>query len=195
MSKAIVRGREIQDPPFAQFLFGNPAMAWVWLVVRVWVGYQWITASMHKLDDPAWMQTGAALRAFWQNAVRIPATGRPPISFDWYRDFLNFLLKTESYTWFAKLVTYGELLVGIALVLGAFVGIAAFFGALMNWSFMMAGTASTNPVLFLLAVLLILAWKTAGYIGLDYYLLPLLGTPWKRGQAFEVRKPQSAVMA
>ena len=191
MSKATVRGREIQDPPIAQFLFGSTTMAWVWLVVRVWVGYQWITASLHKLEDPAWVQTGAALKGFWENAVRIPEKGRPPISFDWYRDFLNFLLNTQSYTWFAKLVAYGELLVGIALVIGAFVGLAAFFGALMNWSFMMAGTASTNPVLFLLAVLLILAWKVAGYIGLDAYLLPLLGTPWKRGRMFETRKPQS----
>jgi len=191
MSKTMVRGREIQDPPIAQFLFGSTAMAWVWLVVRVWVGYQWITASLHKIEDPAWVVTGTALKGFWENAVRIPAQGRPPISFGWYRDFLNFLLNAQSYTWFAKLVAYGELLVGIALVLGAFVGIAAFFGALMNWSFMMAGTASINPVLFLLAGLLILAWKVAGYVGLDYYLLPMLGTPWKVGRVFDARKPQT----
>jgi thiosulfate dehydrogenase (quinone) large subunit len=29
-------------------------------------------------------------------------------------------------------------------------------------------------------VLLILAWKNAGYIGLDYFLLPMLGTPWRQ---------------
>jgi thiosulfate dehydrogenase [quinone] large subunit len=77
-------------------------------------------------------------------------------------------------------VAYGELLVGISLILGAFVGIAAFFGGLMNWNFMMAGSASSNPLLFVAAVGLILAWKIAGYIGLDYFLLPLLGTPWNR---------------
>ena len=37
----------------------------------------------------------------------------------------------------------------------------------MNMSFMLAGSASTNPVLFTLAVGLILAWKVAGYYGLD----------------------------
>ena len=31
----------------------------------------------------------------------------------------------------------------------------------------------------LLGFLLVLAWKTAGYIGLDRFLMPLLGTPWK----------------
>jgi hypothetical protein len=31
----------------------------------------------------------------------------------------------------------------------------------------MAGAASTNAVLFILAIVLMLAWKTVGYIGLD----------------------------
>ena len=47
----------------------------------------------------------------------------------------------------------------------------------MNMSFLLAGSASTNPVLFTLAIGLILAWKVAGYYGLDRYVLPLLGTP------------------
>jgi thiosulfate dehydrogenase [quinone] large subunit len=58
---------------------------------------------------------------------------------------------------------------------------AAFLGALMNWNFVMAGAASTNDALVTLAVLLILAWKVAGHIGLDYYLVRWLGTPWRNG--------------
>ncbi len=193
MAKTAVRNRVIQDPPLAAFLFGSTVMSWVWLVVRIWLGYQWLTSSLRKIGDPAWVQTGVALKAFWERAVAIPAKGRPPISFDWYRDFIQYLLSTESYTWFAKFVAYGELLIGIALVIGAFVGIAAFFGAFMNWNFMMAGTASINPVLFPLAILLILAWKVAGYVGLDYYLLPMLGTPWKPGRVLEGRgQPHTA---
>jgi thiosulfate dehydrogenase [quinone] large subunit len=95
------------------------------------------------------------------------------------------LLDSGSYAWFGKLVTYGELLVGIALIVGAFTGIAAFFGAFMNWNFLMAGTVSISPVMLPLTILLILAWKVAGYYGLDYYLLPLLGTPWQRGELIE----------
>lgn len=193
MAKATVRRTVIQDPPLAQFLFGSTAIAWVWLVVRLYLGYQWILAGIHKFEDPAWVQTGLALKGFWERAVQIPAKGRPPIAFDWYRDFINYLLTTESYTWFAKLVSYGELLVGVALVIGAFVGVAAFFGALMNWNFLMAGTASINPVLFVLAILLILAWKVAGYIGLDRYLLPVLGTPWQPGRFFGRRANPEAM--
>jgi len=65
------------------------------------------------------------------------------------------------------------------LLVGALVGVAAFFGALMNMSFLLAGSASTNPVLFTMAIGLMLAWKVAGYYGLDRYLLPMLGTPWR----------------
>ena len=76
------------------------------------------------------------------------------------------------------MIAYGELLIGIALILGIFTGIAAFFGGFMNWNFMMAGSAGTNPVLFVLALGLVPAWKVAGYYGVDHYLLPKLGTPW-----------------
>jgi uncharacterized protein YjbJ (UPF0337 family) len=41
----------------------------------------------------------------------------------------------------------GEVLVGIALIIGAFVGVAAFFVALMNWNYIMVGTASSNGLL------------------------------------------------
>src|SRR5437764_2623890 len=87
---------------------------------------------------------------------------------------------------FGKLIAFGETAVGLGLILGAFVGIAAVAGSFMNLNFMLAGSASTNPVLLLLAILLILAWKTAGYIGFDRVLLPLLGTPW------QAQAPESA---
>jgi thiosulfate dehydrogenase [quinone] large subunit len=50
------------------------------------------------------------------------------MAYDWYRSFIQALLDGEHYTWFAPLVTFGELLIGIALIMGAFTGIAAFTG-------------------------------------------------------------------
>jgi thiosulfate dehydrogenase [quinone] large subunit len=172
------KGAVVQDPPLAKFLFNDPRAAWLWLALRVWLGYQWITSALPKLSNPKWVETGEALQGFWLNAVKIPETGRPPISFDWYRAFIQMMLDAQAYTWFAKLVVAGELLVGVALIVGAFTGIAAFFGGLMNWNFMMAGSASTNPLLFISAVVLILAWKVAGHVGADYFLLRWIGTPW-----------------
>ena len=61
-------------------------------------------------------------------------------------------------------------------------GIAAFSGAFMNWHFMMAGTASINPVMIVISILVVLAWKTAGWWGLGRWLLPAVGTPRQPGQ-------------
>jgi thiosulfate dehydrogenase [quinone] large subunit len=76
-------------------------------------------------------------------------------------------------------------LIGIALILGLFTAVAAFFGGFMNWNFMMAGTASANPVMIIISILLILAWRTAGYWGLDRLVLKLVGTPWQPGKIFQ----------
>jgi len=169
----------IQDSPIARFLFSDVRFASFWLVVRVYVGWLWLDAGWHKVQNPAWTDTGSAILGFWKGAVAIPAAGAPKITFDWYRNFLQVLIDNDVAPIFGKAIAYGELLVGAGLILGAFVGVAAIFGATMNFSFMLAGSASTNPVMFLLAVLLIMAWKTAGYYGLDRILLPLLGTPWQ----------------
>ncbi len=167
----------IPDPPIARVLFASTRLAWLWLLVRVYLGYEWLESGWGKFSGGTWA-SGDALRGFWTNAVAIPEGGRPAIAFDWYRDFINFMLAQGWYTWFADVIMWGEILIGIGLILGAFVGLAAFFGALLNWNFIMAGTASTNGLLFALAIALILAWKVAGWYGLDRWLLPLLGTPW-----------------
>lgn len=185
-------GTIVQDPPLVERLLTDRRAAWFWLLPRLWLGYRWIDAALHKVSNPAWVAGGDALKGYWLNAISIPEAGRPPIAFDWYRAFIQTLIDAQAYTWFAKLVAYGELLVGITLIIGAFTGIAAFFGALMNWNFMMAGSASTNPVLFLIAIGLILAWKVSGYIGADYFLLPWIGTPW---QSRTTRKKRSSEQA
>jgi thiosulfate dehydrogenase (quinone) large subunit len=170
----------IQDPPIAQFLFQNSKAAWIWLVVRLYIGWAWLEAGWHKFEDPAWMETGQGVLGFWQRALGTAPNGRPIIVYDWYRAFVQFLVDSGSHPWFAKLIVFGEIAVGLGLIVGALVGVAALFGALMNMSFLLAGTVSTNPVLFFAAILLILAWKNAGYLGLDRYLLPVLGTPWRQ---------------
>jgi thiosulfate dehydrogenase [quinone] large subunit len=108
----------------------------------------------------------------------------PPITYEWYRDFITMRLTGGHETWFAWLITFGEIAIGVALIAGALTGVAAFFGAFMNMSFLLAGSASSNPVLFTMAIGLILAWRVAGYYGLDRYLLPALGAPWKPGRVF-----------
>ena len=172
----------VGEPGLSRFLFQDVRAGALWLPVRLWVGLSWLDAAQHKIFDPKWVDSGEALKGFWQSAVNVPAApAKPAITYDWWRGFLQFMLDNQAYTWFGKLIAYGELLIGIGLILGGLVGIAMFFGVLMNTSFLLSGSVSSNPILLLLGIGLILAWKVAGWIGLDRFLLPALGTPWKPG--------------
>jgi thiosulfate dehydrogenase [quinone] large subunit len=183
---------EVEGPAFTRFLFNNPRAGLFWLPIRLFVGFQWLEAGWHKVTDPAWVgaDAGTAILGFWQNAVAIPDEGRPSITYEWYRTFLQVLIDNNLNVFFSYAIAFGELLVGLGLLVGALTGVAAFFGAMMNMSFLLAGSASTNPIMFTLAVGLMLAWKVAGYYGLDRYLLPLLGTPWRqRSETRDVAQP------
>ncbi|HEU5424504.1 MAG TPA: DoxX family protein [Nitrolancea sp.] len=190
-----MKSQGIADPKIAHIMFNDSRVAALWLGIRLYVGYEWLAAGYHKWLGPGWMDGGSALKGFWTSAVAIPQTGSPRITYGWYREFLTYMLNHGWYEWFAKLITVGEMLVGIGLIVGALVGIAAFFGALMNFSFMLAGSASTNPVLLIFSVGLILAWKVAGYWGIDRYLLPELGAPWSPGKLFEQEEPRATAVA
>lgn len=183
---------QVPEPPIARFLFADTRMAWFWLIVRIYVAYEWFTAGWEKLTGTsinittfgkstgsAWVFTshdGAAMKGFALGAVA-KANGDHPAVQDWYASFLNTFIIPHPAIW-AYLITFGELAVGLGLLVGCLTGIAAFFGLVMNFNYLLAGTVSTNPILGFLALFLILAWRIAGYYGVDRYLLPLLGTPW-----------------
>ena len=89
---------------------------------------------------------------------------------------------------FSYLVISGETLVGLALILGVFSGIAAFFRVFMNASFLFAGTAGANPLVAIVGVLLVLAWRVAGWWGLACWILPAIGVPGAPGKLFGGRR-------
>src|SRR5579884_1867807 len=184
---------QIPEPPVARFFFADVRMSWLWLLVRLYVGYEWLTAGWEKLTGRSiafdsfnkpvpggpWVfsgHDGVAIQGFVKGALA-QASGANPAVQGWYATFLKNVVLPHAAT-FAYVVTFGEVLVGIALILGFLTGIAAFFGLFMNFNYLLAGAVSTNPILGLLSLLLVLAWRIAGFLGLDAFLLPRLGTPW-----------------
>jgi thiosulfate dehydrogenase (quinone) large subunit len=177
--------QRFEDSPLALSLFGDVRWAWIWLILRLYVGWAWLQAGWGKVGNPAWTgdNAGAALTGFVQGALE-KTGGAHPAVLPWYAWFLDTVVLPNAATW-SYLVAWGEVLVGIALILGIFTGIAAFFGSFMNMNYLLAGTVSTNPILFVIATLLVLGWKTAGWWGLDRWILPALGTPWRPGLVFQ----------
>ena len=174
----------MEDPPVARFLFSDVRFSWFWLIVRLYTGYEWVSAGWEKVTNSSWVgpQAGTALTGFVNGALK-QTTGAHPNVQAWYAAFLQNIVLPAAPVW-SYIVSFGELLVGIALILGIFTGIAAFFGGFMNVNYLLAGAVSTNPFLFVFATWLVLAWKTAGWIGLDRWIFPALGTPWRPGKVF-----------
>ena len=176
------------EPPVVRWLFSDTRSAWIWLVLRVWLGWQWLEAGLNKVGNPAWTgdQAGAAVAGFLKGALA-KTTGEHPDVPAWYAWFIERVALPNA-PLFGHLVAYGEVLIGVALILGLFTGIAAFAGSFMNANFLFAGTVSMNPVMFIVATWLVLAWRVAGWYGVDRWALPALGTPWQPGAVFERRR-------
>jgi thiosulfate dehydrogenase (quinone) large subunit len=173
------RGKEIivEENPLSRWLFSNTNSAWIWLILRLYIGYTWVTAGFGKITNDAWVgeNAGTALKGFMSGVLATATEGGVA---GWYASFLESVVIPNAAI-FSYMVAFGELLIGLGLIVGLLTGIAAFFGALMNMSFLLAGTVSSNPVMLLIAMLLVLAWKVAGWYGLDRWALPYFGTPWK----------------
>jgi len=218
----------IEEPAPAKWLFGSSKAGWIWLVARVWLGWEWLQAGWSKLfggnitwrfwnwgdsaysltgdgnigwvragtvktpDGQRTMQVGDAVAGFARGALERGTAGEhPDIAYSWYVNFLEWV-RDSGHTVLGPTVAVGEVVIGIALILGMFTGIMAFLGAILNFSFVFAGSAGVNPAMIVVAGLLILAWRNAGWYGLDRYLLPRLGTPWHRGELFTQSTPRTS---
>ncbi len=183
----------LQGPRISRALVTDVRWAWIWLILRLYVGWQWLEAGWGKLHSAAWVgdKAGAALTGFVQGALTKTGGAHPDVQ-GWYGAFLRAIVLPNATVW-GYAVAIGELLVGISLILGIFTAAGAFFGGFMNMNYLLAGTVSTNPILLFLAALVFLAWKTAGWWGLDRWVLPAVGTPWQLGYLFRRRGAQQRV--
>lgn len=198
----------IREWKVVRFLRYGKEAAPLYLGLRLFLAYEWIEAGLHKIFvtqgdtimwgqwNPAWLSGGAAIRGYWERAAALTpnaqgvATG--PITYPAYRAFIQFMLDNNWQTWYGPLVAWGEVLIGLGFLFGGLVGFAAFFALLMNFAFLYAGSVSSNPTLILLEMVMVFAWRTVGWWGIDRYLLPRIGTPWAPGHPTGEMQPQMA---
>ncbi len=167
--------------PLEVALFNNTGPITIfWLVIRLWLGFQWAQAGWLKLSNPQWMD-GTKISDFWKTSLAQYGKPNSNVAFDWYAGFLKGLQDNGAQTWFAPLIAWAEFLGGIALMLGLLTGLTALLLAFLNFNYMLAGSAGLNPVYMLLAILLVVAWKNAGWWGLDRFILRASDPPAKPG--------------
>ncbi len=169
----------------ADWLYRSKAASVVWLVTRLWLGYGWLNAGYQKLwgSEKAafWNGGGAGVKGFATAGVTGSTAGKGSgASYGWWAAFLhNFVIPNAS--WIAKVITISELLIGVALILGLFTGAAALAGLVLNLVYMFTGSAGVNPAYAVVGVLLVLAWRNAGYLGLDRFVFPMVRNRFRPG--------------
>ncbi len=173
---------QFPEPAISKFFTGSAGSSPLWFVVRMYVGAQWLLAGWEKVLSPAWGTSGKALSGFVAGALAKSSGANPAVQ-GWYAAFLQNVVLPHAGL-FSCLVTWGEVAVGLGLLLGLLTGIAAGFGVLMNLNYLLAGTVSINPILGMIGLFLCFSWRVCGWIGLDRWLLPALGLPWKPGTWF-----------
>ena len=152
------------------FLKEDKRSAIIWLITRLYLGYEWALAGWEKVNNSAWVGNGAgnAISGFLNGSLAKTVGAHPDVTM-WYAWLIkNIFLPLSPFM--SYLVAFGELFVGIALIIGFKTKKAAKIGAFMNLNYLLAGTVSINPVLLILSLILIKAKKVAGYFGLDGFL-------------------------
>lgn len=153
---------------FNHFLRQNKMASWVLTIIRLYLGYEFLMAGFEKLSK------GFDASGFLKGAVIKPVIGPDKsVVYPTYLGFLKHFALPNAHL-FNTLVPLGEFLVGLGLILGCLTTAAAFFALVMNFSYVMAGTVSTNPFDILLGVIILTAGFNAGKIGLDRWVVPFI---------------------
>nr|WP_157087891.1 DoxX family protein [Cytobacillus eiseniae] len=144
----------------------GPIVALILTVLRIWLGFQWVEAGYGKI------RSGFDAGGFLQGAIA-NASGDQPTVQGWYARFLEGVAM-PNIEFFNILIPWGELLVGIGLIVGLATIPALIAGAFMNMNFIMAGMGLSSPdtKLFIIAFILLFIGKGRYYYGLDRWALP-----------------------
>jgi uncharacterized membrane protein YphA (DoxX/SURF4 family) len=119
----------------------------------------WLQAGIAKVwgaENGAFMHGGAGVAGF------ASGTG----AYSWWTSFMHGFVVPNA-GWIAVLVAISELAIGAALALGLFTPLAAFASLILLFTYVMSGTASVCGFYALVAIVLLVMWRSAGYIGVD----------------------------
>ena len=160
---------------FNKLLRENNIVAGILTVIRIYLGWHWLTAGWGKITG------GFDAGGFLAGAVANPVAKGEALVYPTYVKFLESFAVPNAEL-FNFLIPWGEFLVGLGLILGCLTTYAAFFAMVMNFSFLFAGTVSSNPFDIMLAIFIAVSGYNAGKFGLDRFVTPYLSKLFNKGK-------------
>lgn len=134
----------------------------VWLVLRLYLASVWLQFGIGKMRG-GWLD-GDGLHGL----LSAVAAGQTPAPFPFYARVAQLLVDTGMDRVLSVAIPFAELAVGLAFLTGVLLVPAAIGAILLNANLILSGVASIHfdGRIIALQVLLLLAWRVAGYLGL-----------------------------
>ena len=133
----------------------------VLVLLRLVVGYHFLFEGIDKLLSPSWTSSGFLLQTNWL-----------------FSDIFHFLANNPTMLSIVDMLNiWGQILIGVSLILGLFSTMAAIFGALMLFMYYIAIPPFIESYIFidknlleLFAFLIIALFPTSKILGIDLLL-------------------------
>ena len=142
--------------------FRSPVTSPLWLVLRIYLASVWMQFGLAKLRG-GWLR-GDAL----ESLLKAVAEGQTPAPFPFYGRVADILVATGMDAVLCILIPIAEVAVATAFLTGVVLVPAAIIAILLNTNLILAGVASIHfdGRIIALQLLLLGAWRVAGYLGL-----------------------------
>jgi thiosulfate dehydrogenase [quinone] large subunit len=147
----------------ARWPFTSSSASPIWLAVRLYLGYVWLTMGMDKIGsgfltgDPIGQMLGFA------------GSGALPVPVEAYRPVARWLVELGVTPLLSHSMPFLEIAVALAFISGILVVPAAVGAVFLNLNFLLSGVGivALDGRCIALQLLLILAFRVAGYIGVQ----------------------------
>jgi thiosulfate dehydrogenase [quinone] large subunit len=147
----------------------NNIPGWVILPLRFFLGISFLSAGWDKLTDPNYLNPAAS--NYIGHQIERMSTGSPIGGF-----LLNVAVPNAGF--FGVLVMGGELLIGLAVLLGMFTRFSAIMGLLVNLTFFLSATWEIRPFYFGADLPYVAGWLTLALAGAGPYALDRVVNIW-----------------
>jgi thiosulfate dehydrogenase [quinone] large subunit len=141
----------------------------------------WLAAGWQKATHPAWTGAEAGAEVIRMlSEVIAPSPGGFPAAQPWYATAAEHCGLPHAAT-IAHSLTYFEIALGFALLLGVFTTVMAGAGGLLSLVYLLGHSVGLHPFMYAAALVLLVNAPAAQYYGCDRHLLPWLTRTLRAG--------------